>query len=624
MEDAEHFFEIYTESTGKSNFLARLDFNRSISEFGTIKERFVEIMGERISVENLYHTYLDFRRLIGGKKVKDMLSEPNIEDAATLVERIKEIHGIDIIESNQTSDILKKVVAYSKYGVEYPVDLGSLTYEVNFVLEINEDIVQSESKSDIETLYAQYSEQLFNMYTEKYIVKRIFEDLEEFQTAMDDKSNEKHSFARLISASLLSQLSRVYSLDEMLIDSERIKNEMELGLTKRMLYEEKLGILARTDYIKNRATYAKLADSWDESDLDNYEEIKQYAKYLLEMISSGNISKEQKEQMQGLYTKFMAISNLNLTEIVQRREQVKEVMKDGILQYEILVRENLIENVHEVNVADIQEHKIQCITDNQTEEFEFRGTLVSSEAQLGTMLVHFFRKNEYTQRRRFYKEKVLADLKKKRGLRSSYEISEDDSEYLSAMKYYDDVILDNTVVRGFDEFFRNRKLDGTFIEDRQKHSEHICTQTVSIKKMKGVTAGVYGLIFDKNGVDSEGIIMASTTNLESNQGIYDVLREGSEHGTVPISKTSAPIDALRAAEHPRWNNEIDLERNLVKPSGICYFGRNPLRINEKSAFLEVSKMAKKSGLPIVFVDIEALEKEQQAKRGMPTKKSKEI
>lgn len=84
--------------------------------------------------------------------------------------------------------------------------------------------------------------------------------------------------------------------------------------------------------------------------------------------------------------------------------------------------------------------------------------------------------------------------------------------------------------------------------------------------------------------------------------------------------TSAPFDAVRAAERPHGNNEIDMERNLVKPSGICYFGKKPLTKEERQEFLEVTKMAEKSGLPIVFVDLEAIEREQQAKIEMTTKK----
>ena len=36
MGDKQHLFELYSNKIGKSNLLARLDFNRSVSEFKTL------------------------------------------------------------------------------------------------------------------------------------------------------------------------------------------------------------------------------------------------------------------------------------------------------------------------------------------------------------------------------------------------------------------------------------------------------------------------------------------------------------------------------------------------------------------------------------------------------------
>lgn len=623
MGDKQHLFELYSNKIGKSNLLARLDFNRSVSEFKTLSERFSEIMGDNISDEELYQMYLDLRQSLGGKEIKKLIVNLDIEDSATLADKIKEIYGIDITAGEQHSKVLKDSVAYSKFGIKYGPDIDGIMMDMQLPLTIDFDIVQGQTKIGIETIYAQYGEQLFNMYANSSLTELVFEDTEEFQMALGDKSNEKHLAASLIGATQLTALTQVYSLNEMLSDEERVKKEMQIGLDKRILLEKRRGPLARTDYIQKREIYVELADSWDEADLDSYESIKQYANYLLEMLRANDIPEEKRAEMQDLYTKFAAISNLTIEETVQRQEQVRDAMGDGVLQYEILVRENLLDNIHEVNPKELQEHKIQYITDGKTEGFEFTGKVISSEAQLGTMLVHFFGKKDFTEKKELYGERVLLDLKQKRGLRSTDEISADDPEYVSAMKYYDDVIVDNTVVRGFDQTFRKRNEDGTLYEMKQKHSEHICAQTVSTTKLKGVQVGSYGFIFDKNGIEPEGIIMSSTTNLDSYGGIYNITRSGSKYGAMPVNKTSAPLEAMHAAEKPRGNNEVDLERNLVKPSGICYFGRNPLRSGERRAFLEVTRMAQKSGLPVVFVDMEAIEREQQAKLEMATKKESE-
>lgn len=624
MGDKKRFFEMYSNSVGKSGLFARLDFNKSVSEFNSLRERLAKIMGEKNSEKDLYQMYLDFRENLGGKETKKIISNPDIGDATTLVETIREKYGKDMVGVGQNSETLAEIIAYNKLGIEYPTDIQEVGINNNLILYINFDIVSNHSKGDIETIYTQYGEQIYNGYIDSSILESLFEDVEEFQTALGDDENEKHSVARLVAASQLTSLLGVYSIDEMLIDEERVKKEMQIGLTKRIALEKRKAGFVKTDYIKNRALYAELAETWDESDLDSYESTRQYANYLLEMLQSKDITEEKRAELQELYTKFAAISNLTIEEVIQRQEQVRDAMSDSLLQYEVLVRENLLENIREVQQQEIQEHKIQYVSGDRTEEFGFNGTMITSEAQLGTMLVHFFAKQDFSQRKELYGESVRLDLMKRRGLRDISEIPVDDPEYVSAMQYYDDVIAENTVVRGFDQIFRRRDANGTIIERKQNDSEHICAQTVSMAKLKGLQIGTYGLVFDRNGIEPEAILMSSTTNIESNKGIYNSTRMSSQYGALPVGKTSAPIEALRAAERPKGNNEVDLERNLVKPSAVCYFGRNPLKLGERTAFLEVTQIAQKSGLPVVFVDMEAIEREQQAKREMENNKGKEI
>lgn len=624
MGDKKRFFEMYSNSVGKSGLFARLDFNKSVSEFNSLRERLAKIMGEKNSEKDLYQMYLDFRENLGGKETKKIISNPDIGDATTLVETIREKYGKDMVGVGQNSETLAEIIAYNKLGIEYPTDIQEVGINNNLILYINFDIVSNHSKGDIETIYTQYGEQIYNGYIDSSILESLFEDVEEFQTALGDDENEKHSVARLVAASQLTSLLGVYSIDEMLIDEERVKKEMQIGLTKRIALEKRKAGFVKTDYIKNRALYAELAETWDESDLDSYESTRQYANYLLEMLQSKDITEEKRAELQELYTKFAAISNLTIEEVIQRQEQVRDAMSDSLLQYEVLVRENLLENIREVQQQEIQEHKIQYVSGDRTEEFGFNGTMITSEAQLGTMLVHFFAKQDFSQRKELYGESVRLDLMQRRGLRDISEIPVDDPEYVSAMQYYDDVIAENTVVRGFDQIFRRRDANGTIIERKQNDSEHICAQTVSMAKLKGLQIGTYGLVFDRNGIEPEAILMSSTTNIESNKGIYNSTRMSSQYGALPVGKTSAPIEALRAAERPKGNNEVDLERNLVKPSAVCYFGRNPLKLGERTAFLEVTQIAQKSGLPVVFVDMEAIEREQQAKREMENNKGKEI
>lgn len=624
MGDKQNLFELYSNKTGKSNLLARLDFNRSFSEFKSISDRLTEILGGEFATEEIYQIYLDFRQFLGEKEAIKMISNPEIKDIAELNDKIKEIHGKDLSNAKQISHILKESIAYGKFGIEYPTDIYSVGADNRIVVNIDFDIAKSQSKSDVENIYANYSEQIYNLYIESDAFESAFEDFEEFKTSLNDKESEKYSVARLIAATQLTSLSAVYSLNEMIVDEERVKKEIQIGLPKRIVSEERFGRSSRANYTKDRALYAELADSWEESDLENYELIKQYENYLLRMLRSGNISDAQREEVQELYNKFVSVSNLPLSEVIQRQEQVKDIVADIILEYEILIRENLIDNIHEVDLSKVQTQKVQCIDDVKAEEIEFKGTMIENEAQLGTMLVHFFAKKDFSQKKKFYSEKVLLDLKQKRGLRSTDEIATDDPEYISAMRHYEDVVLENFVVRGFDPIYRQKNpKDGTLIEIQQNYSEHICTQTVSKSKVNGIRAGTYGLLFDKNGIDPEGILISSIRNLESYAGIYDVAKRASTHEATSISMTSAPFDAVRAAERPHGNNEIDMERNLVKPSGICYFGKKPLTKEERQEFLEVTKMAEKSGLPIVFVDLEAIEREQQAKIEMTTKKDNE-
>ena len=130
------------------------------------------------------------------------------------------------------------------------------------------------------------------------------------------------------------------------------------------------------------------------------------------------------------------------------------------------------------------------------------------------------------------------------------------------------------------------------------------------------------LIFDKNGITTEDIILSSRDNLEINNHSlstlhFDYIRD--------VKRSSAGLTTLQLEDGisdmtRRTNNEVDLNRANIKPSGILYFGSRtltPSAVDNLSKALETSE---ELGIPLVFVDSDSLKREFDERRSLNQKR----
>ena len=606
MEDKSKLLEIYTAQTGRRGLFARSQFNRIYGRYVESKSYLSKLFDDNLSENDLFEAYLGIIDSIKPDRVKEILGNENVSSIADLIEEIKGAVGVKKLQI-EDSEKLGPIIQCDKFGLTSLDEDGGITTKTGFLtMQPNINLLKDKDKSQIENLYGRYMPEIFDAYINEHKGAMYFSEQEDFEAAMADKDNEKHAAARLVSIKVLEDLLKVYSFEEMCAEEDKVKNEIKLGLFSRMLSEKNMPLDSQKKYTNNRESYAKLADTWEESDLETYENLPRVTKYMGELLKSENVSAEQRETLKEAFVRFNAISNMKLEDVVTRQDQVAEVMSEAMIEYEVAVREDFLESIYTLDQKDVGEQTIKC----GDEDIQFKGTIINGKKQMGTMLLHFFRQ-EYddvaVHKRNVYQKRIIQEVTSRRGLLK--EVDANDPEVVSAMQHYESVLSNRTVVNEMVDSVWTENADGSVTKKQDRDDlEHICAQTISAKKAKNITSGSYALLFDKNGVESESIINTSVQNLESNRGIYNAARKNKS-----IATTSAPFSAIIDAEgNPRNpNTEIDMERNSVKASAICFFGRIPLSELERQKFIEVKAMAEGQGVELVFIDTGSLEREYQ-------------
>lgn len=502
MANVEEFLQLYIEKHGKKGLFTRMNFNRSFNQYKEVQERLGTLTGNSLSEYELFETYLELRKSLDKEKLKNAIQNEEVSDMAELVEKIKTTYRVDKMPVEDLNKV-GNIISNNKCGFSAPLDINTImdiSYKVGFQMkQLDGELLRGYEKSQIESIYEKYANEIFNSYADGYSGQMYFNSEEEFREAMLDKASEKHLTARLISYSALEQFAHVYSLDEMINDEERVKGEIGLGLYKRIAVERNMPLENQRKYTNNRESYAKLAKSWNESDLETYESIGGFSRYLAELAKSPNLSDEQRKMLNDTFLKVGAIQRMSAEDLAEHQEQVAEIMRDGIMDYEIMVREDFMDNVYTLNKNEVQTQTIQIMKDKEAEDFKFNGVVIDNEKELGTMLLHFFGQKDperADEDRSIYMKRMIKEITEKRGLVEP--VSQSDPEVISAMRHYEDVLENRTVVNSMVDSVWGEDVDGNVSKKMERNDlEHICTQTISAGKARKISTGSVALLFDK-------------------------------------------------------------------------------------------------------------------------------
>lgn len=212
-------------------------------------------------------------------------------------------------------------------------------------------------------------------------------------------------------------------------------------------------------------------------------------------------------------------------------------------------------------------------------------------------------------------------------------IPDKDKEYIEqqAKDYYKNIsnptkinrldTLDETVRKKIIELADSSKFSPFLIKDKEVP---LCTMVMKMRTLNDIRGyeGCTALIFDKNGINPEDIILSSRDNLEINNHSlstlnFDHIRD--------VKRSSASLTTLRLENGfsdmtRRTNNEVDLNRANIKPSGVLYFGSRTLTSSAVDNLSKALETSEELGIPLVFVDSDSLKREFDERRTLNQKR----
>lgn len=212
-------------------------------------------------------------------------------------------------------------------------------------------------------------------------------------------------------------------------------------------------------------------------------------------------------------------------------------------------------------------------------------------------------------------------------------IPDKDKEYIEqqAKDYYKNIsnptkinrldTIDETVRKKIIELADSSKFSPFLIKDKEVP---LCTMVMKMRTLNDIRGyeGCTALIFDKNGINPEDIILSSRDNLEINNHSlstlnFDHIRD--------VKRSSASLTTLQLENGfsdmtRRTNNEVDLNRANIKPSGVLYFGSRTLTSSAVDNLSKALETSEELGIPLVFVDSDSLKREFDERRTLNQKR----
>lgn len=647
--DLNKLYEIYSQNRN-TNIFSKFLFDRRMKshEMENVLDKmrvYFEIHGLQLNEKDIAEMYINLSKNIEPGKISEVFSNKDLK-----------------IENAYSSSIGKidKVVLKM---------LGMENLETTFITSNFLKIAFNEPQNTLSDLFDKYIPTLYEMHLrvnkDYYLleseldIRTEHQSLEQFRELLQSKTEDGKKLRNIVNIDFYNLIGK-YSLDELKNSQEMINNDVKLGLDRRFFGHGYPDV-----YKENKDVFRALSSYIDENILEQMEHSCEYASQINTLINSGRFTGEALERLKENQSILcmVDISKPNqLLENFQNIPDLGELVSDIILEYEATYREDIVQNVMQVQPEKVQ--KIELTSEYSNQKIgEIDGITVNSLQELGTPLVHLFGENEevYTWTVAAYMSSKIVEKSIMDKNKSDEELHDLIVQLYGAIKsemtgkcsknilnfeetnVYKKIL--NLIKDDYNkEFAKNQaerylntisdpakisqlnSIDKVTVDkinelvDSEKaelftlgNNVPICTMLMKIDSKRNLQSklGTMALIFDKNGIDAEDIILSSKDNLEINMYQDTTL---SFDAISHVNRNSASLETLKnekgmSATTNRTNCEIDLNRANIKPSGLMYVGSKALNRSTVESLGAAVEKSQELGIPFVFVDIDEISKE---------------
>lgn len=369
--------------------------------------------------------------------------------------------------------------------------------------------------------------------------------------------DEKERFVLMGILQKYAELLDTYRYSNLIKYVDYIKKELELGIFESIVIKNK-------QYTnKERKKLVKLSYKWNRDLLEKYQNLEILKKRLMYL---------PKEKQTEYYINCInEISKMNIKQIINDAELIKDRIQDMYSYYEIKNRENII------NKAYMPENTKEIIIDDLSKIN-------------GGLILHFF--GPYTKI--FHFENYLNKLENK----LQRKLTQDEKK-MARKKF--EVMSNNFIV--------NQSVPLTAIGQTNEahrysvdiHNQLSCTFVTAkdIQELKGVR-GNLALGFAKDKIEPDQIATISNKNIHSNKNIENVETSND------FKDFSASYNELLNKDANEFNTELVMFRNTdittLKPSYVLYISYTNINSEHEARNIEIYKeKMREAGLDVPFV-----------------------
>ena len=373
----------------------------------------------------------------------------------------------------------------------------------------------------------------------------------------NDELDEKERFVLMGILQKYAELLDIYRYSNLIKYVDYIKRELKLGIFESIVIKNK----KYTN--KERKKLVKLSYKWNRDVLEKYQN--------LETLKNRLMSLPQEKQNQNYINSINNISKMNIKQIIDNAESIKERIQDMYLYYEIKNRQNIINKSYQ------PEKKEEIIIDDLSKIN-------------GGLILHFF--GPYTKI--FYFENYLNKLENK----LQRKLTQDEKK-MARKKF--EVMSNNFIV--------NQSVPLTAIGQTNEahrysvdiHNQLSCTFVTAkdIVELKGVR-GNLALGFAKDKLEPDQIATISDKNIHSNKNIENVETSND------FKDFSASYNELLNKDANEFNTELVMFRNTdmttLRPSYVLYISYTDINSKNEKRNIEICKdHMKEAGLDVPFI-----------------------
>ncbi len=647
-------YEIYKQSNN-TNLFSRFSFNRRMKSqeiTATISniQSYLNLRG--ITQLDASKAYLNLNKWLSNEEISNLFAKQT-----------------DDIFNDSNIEISEKIATAFGFDKDSAIALVNDNF-VNIALTKDKDTLQNLFQKYIPTIFEMHlrSDEGFFSHDDMTQISEEHYTLEGFKSLLNSNSPDAVFIKRLAQLEF-GRLTKAYSFEELKDKQEMINNDVKLGLDKKILNCGSTSI-----YLKNLEDFRALAPYIDGNILESIEHSNEYVKQLENLINSGRFSGDELSRLmecKDTLSKLDISKPKELLSLFKSNPELAENIHDAVLNYEVTYREDIVNNISEVHPEKIQAIEVKSTVSPES-KMNINGVLIDSLEKLGSPLIHMFNKKEasnmsvalYISKKAIEKnilEHSMDDSQLKELITKLYNVVsstssswEKTNERYDESKAYKEIMA---LIPEKDKEYINQQakdyctnisnpakinqLDTLDEIARKKITELVnssislpltintnevplCTMVMKMRNANDIKKYEEGiaLIFDKNGITPEDIILSSRDNLEINNHSlstlhFDYIRD--------VKRSSAGLTTLQLEDGissmtRRTNNEVDLNRANIKPSGILYFGSRtltPSAVDNLSKALETSE---ELGIPLVFVDSDSLKREFDERRSLNQKR----